>query len=444
MEEKEEQKELDNITGANTEESRVFIKPEPVQEDELASIHWPSEDIGCQFSKGQVEVPGEYFFENDHLALLEEGGDDLQSLLRTLAVLEAQKVQAVQDHEKLLRARIKVRETPLALVAALKKGEGLDLPCPQVVATIPRINVSRYNAQESNRGASKRTVKVKSRYGGETKPVRKRNATESEGVGKTDEGEFMVRGRKFQTHKPITFNQPWTKEEQKRLEELLEVFPTEETEMERWKKIAGEMGNRTAVQVQSRVQKYFLKLHRAGLPIPGRLPPQRNKNRYFRQGKARRGGTILKGSSTFLASVVPEVTMTDEFEVKEGRLTDIEAGSSSSSEEEGMEELLPLRDNPVVKESAEYRELYWLLKVRREKERELARGSVEHTGHSCGRCGMRPILGTRWQCRSCSQVSLCNDCVPRDWSFGSHTWKHRLRPVREVKEEEELKDEDYM
>ena len=98
--------------------------------------------------------------------------------------------------------------------------------CFQVVATIPRINVSRYNAEESNRGASKRTVKVKSRYGGgETKLVRKRNASESEGVGKTDEGEFMVRGRKFQTHKPITFNQPWTKEEQKRLEELLEIFP---------------------------------------------------------------------------------------------------------------------------------------------------------------------------------------------------------------------------
>ena len=92
MEEKEEQNELENITGVDTEESCVFIKPEPVQEDEPATIDWPSEDIGCQFSKGQVEVPGEYFFENDHLALLEEGGDDLQSLLRTLAVLEAQKV----------------------------------------------------------------------------------------------------------------------------------------------------------------------------------------------------------------------------------------------------------------------------------------------------------------------------------------------------------------
>ena len=47
----------------------------------------------------------------------------------------------MQDHEKLLRARIKARERPLALVAALKKGEGLDLPCPQVLAVVlPIVN----------------------------------------------------------------------------------------------------------------------------------------------------------------------------------------------------------------------------------------------------------------------------------------------------------------
>ena len=46
-----------------------------------------------------------------------------------------EKVKAVQDHEKLLRARIKARETPLTLVAALKKGEGIDLPCPQVLTS---------------------------------------------------------------------------------------------------------------------------------------------------------------------------------------------------------------------------------------------------------------------------------------------------------------------
>ena len=47
----------------------------------------------------------------------------------------------------------------------------------------------------------------------------------------------------------MTFNQPWTPEEQRRLEELLLQFPSEDVEMERWKKIAAALGNRTPIQV---------------------------------------------------------------------------------------------------------------------------------------------------------------------------------------------------
>ena len=47
----------------------------------------------------------------------------------------------------------------------------------------------------------------------------------------------------------MTFNQPWTPEEQRRLEELLVQFPSEDIEMERWKKIAAALGNRTPIQV---------------------------------------------------------------------------------------------------------------------------------------------------------------------------------------------------
>ena len=84
--------------------------------------------------------------------------------------------------------------------------------------------------------------------------------------------QYLVRGRLFDGKtKPKTFNQPWTTDEQRRLEELLHEYPSEDIEMERWKKIASSLGNRTAIQVQSRVQKYFLKLHKAGLPIPGKL-----------------------------------------------------------------------------------------------------------------------------------------------------------------------------
>lgn len=47
--------------------------------------------------------------------------------------------------------------------------------------------------------------------------------------------------------------------------------------MRRYKKIAEALGNRTVKQVMSRIQKYFLKLYNAGLPIPGRIPKTADK-----------------------------------------------------------------------------------------------------------------------------------------------------------------------
>jgi len=116
---------------------------------------------------------------------------------------------------------------------------------------------------------------------------------------------LKIRGKVFNEEKPETFNQLWTPAEQKRLEELLEEFPPEEIESRRWEKIATALGielkclifilfkiqylkiniiklqsffpgNRTTMQVQSRVQKYFKKLHSMGLPVPGRVPRARS------------------------------------------------------------------------------------------------------------------------------------------------------------------------
>ena len=87
---------------------------------------------------------------------------------------------------------------------------------------------------------------------------------------KGKDGKLLIRGREFNQKKPETFNQLWTPEEQKRLEELLIIYPPEQIEMERFRKIAKALGNRTCLQVQSRVQKYFIKLQKAKLPVPGR------------------------------------------------------------------------------------------------------------------------------------------------------------------------------
>lgn len=52
-----------------------------------------------------------------------------------------------------------------------------------------------------------------------------------------------MRGRVFDESKPETFNQLWTIEEQRRLEELLIEYPPEEIEMRRWTKIANALGS---------------------------------------------------------------------------------------------------------------------------------------------------------------------------------------------------------
>lgn len=55
--------------------------------------------------------------------------------------------------------------------------------------------------------------------------------------------QILVRGRVFDESKPETFNQLWTIEEQRRLEELLIEHPPEEIEMRRWTKIANALGS---------------------------------------------------------------------------------------------------------------------------------------------------------------------------------------------------------
>lgn len=68
------------------------------------------------------------------------------------------------------------------------------------------------------------------------------------------------------------YNKSWSVAEQRQLEELLLEFPPEDNEAQRFRKIANKLGTRTPLQVQSHCQKYFIKLAKAGLPIPGRMP----------------------------------------------------------------------------------------------------------------------------------------------------------------------------
>lgn len=127
---------------------------------------------------------------------------------------------------------------------------------------------------------------------------------------KPDLTEVTVRGRLFDQSKPETFNQLWTCEEQRRLEELLIEYPPEQIEMQRFAKIARALGNRTTKQVASRLQKFFKKLHSAGMPVPGRIP----KSHRTQQTKSQRMTKFGRPTTFFPANYVP-VTITEDDEL---------------------------------------------------------------------------------------------------------------------------------
>lgn len=79
--------------------------------------------------------------------------------------------------------------------------------------------------------------------------------------------------------------------------------------MRRFAKIAKALGNRTPRQVASRLQKYFQKLHAAGLPVPGRVP--RNTRSYASSRKHRMFKHMARPTTFFPSNYVP-VNITDD------------------------------------------------------------------------------------------------------------------------------------
>ncbi|XP_034947170.1 ZZ-type zinc finger-containing protein 3 [Chelonus insularis] len=232
-------------------------------------------------TSNEVPVNEEFYFESDHLAL--KGNKDYTALLKTIVILENQRTQAIQDLDKLLLSKSKALENPVTFVAQLQNGHFLDLSRPQKIAEIPYIDWTKYNIVDADA-----RIRPQTRHGHFT--------TQTSTKLEPEDKKILVRGRAFDESKPETFNQLWTNEEQRRLEQLLIEYPPENVEMKRWTKIANALGNRTPKQVSSRVQKYFIKLLRAGLPIPGRGPKfkldikrgfhyryQRNRYPFFRK-----------------------------------------------------------------------------------------------------------------------------------------------------------------
>ena len=350
--------------------------------------------------KCQDEEPGEFYFESDHLAL--KGNKDYTTLLKTIVILEAQRVQAIEDLDKLLSIRSKALKDPISFVAQIQNGELPELPGPQKIADIPYIDWTQYNIAIPDL-----RMRPQTRHGNVLPHIDIKAEQEN--------GKILVRGRAFDESKPETFNQLWTVEEQRRLEELLIEYPPEEVEMRRWTKIANALGNRTPKQVSSRVQKYFIKLLRAGLPIPGRGPKMKLDAKKGMSHKHQRNNYSLFKRSTFFPHQDMSFTMPDE-----------------SKELPIMEDSEDEAGNSIIDDNPELRHIDLLKEVKAEKEQSSS-PVYKHIGHKCFVCGEEPLTGTRWHCAECEDgIDLCSDCAVAQLESENplHDTLHRLTPVR--------------
>ncbi|XP_055911911.1 ZZ-type zinc finger-containing protein 3 [Eupeodes corollae] len=303
-------------------------------------------------------------FESDHLAL--RGNREYSRMLRTIALLNAQKIQIHNDIENLVQSKNKYLHDPSGFVNDIFEDKFVS-PEYRCIAEIQEIGSTKVEHFTENDMESKLMKDVK------------------------------VRGRVFDQTKPETFNQLWTCEEQRRLEQLLIEYPVEPVEMRRFAKIAHALGNRTAQQVASRVQKFFKKLHSVGMPVPGRIP--KNKKSVFPRSK-HFYKNLYRRSTFFPAHDVPvnipdDEIMGEEFYNCNNSLSYNKSSFSTSS--------------AVEKENF----LNILNEIRKEKATQSTE-EFKYQSHSekCENCLEPTSFEARWICNTCCcYISLCGDCI---------------------------------
>ncbi|XP_007885452.1 ZZ-type zinc finger-containing protein 3 isoform X2 [Callorhinchus milii] len=416
-------------------------------------LYTSRESSSQQTREEEEEEPDVYYFESDHVAL--KHNKDYQRLLQTIAVLEAQRAQAVQDLENLSKHQKEALKDPITFVENLQQKIDMELPCSQRVVQLPQIPWDHYtsglgNFEKEYRNKKHNTRRLKLIFD-KRLPLRPKSPVDSKKDGESSSSSSfycstlpssdtpeVIRGRICDDSKSETYNQLWSIEEQKRLEELLLKYPPEEVETRRWQKVADELGSRTAKQVASRVQKYFIKLAQAGIPVPGRTP-----NLYLSSKKAsnRQQHPLNKHlfrPSTFMTSHQAPVYMDDEDDRSSFYSSQLDASADC---EVSDDESIP----PAYRLTPEYKELLRLKKMKKHKldQMQAESGFVQHIGFKCDNCGTDPILGVRWHCQDCppdGSVDFCDSCSDCLYETESHKGDHQLEPIYRV---ETFLDRDY-
>lgn len=156
--------------------------------------------------------------------------------------------------------------------------------------------------------------------------------------------------------------------------------------MRRFAKIAKALGNRTSRQVASRLQKYFQKLHAAGLPVPGRIP--RNAKAHAGNRKNRMVKHLVRPTTFFPSNYVP-IHMPEEDENNANTLDPnyYRNGCNTDDFNADINGGMVIVDEPSDTESDEIDDrmkmVQLIKRIKKDKEREypLETSNSEHTGY---------------------------------------------------------------
>lgn len=321
--------------------------------------------------------------------------------MMTLVKLKDQREQAALDLKRLENERRKAEEDPQTFVSNFfSKREYL--PRRQVAAHVPPIDFETYEKLPLVPGGVAKTEPA-------PKPKKASAAATSSTIPKAS-----------------TQSAPWSLEEQHRLEQLLIEYPDEPVAAYRWEKIARALG-RTPKQVVSRVHRYFERLARAGLPVPGRLPTSKKDS-------AKEGAQPRSSSVTTSAPSAAAPHTTRQYNWYEAPVVKMEAvmpvinDATLLTEEEK-------RAFAGLESSAEYKELIRLKRFKKFQEQSHERyvstanptdtqsstvsTAEQHnlprptqSAYSCSSCHTTSSTGRWYRCITCThqKISLCSNC----------------------------------
>ncbi|GES86918.1 ZZ-type zinc finger-containing protein 3-like [Rhizophagus clarus] len=194
------------------------------------------------------------------------------------------------------------------------------------------------------------------------------------------------------SQKTGNYNIPWTDEEQRRLVELLAIYPDEEIQSHRFKKISEALGTRTPKQVASRLAAATTKNSQPKNKKSGRTSKPKPTSPEKRPRHLR-----ISGLSYLEARPPPTVYMADD------------------DDESSIKNVMMSVDRP---HNDDIHQTYNVIT-----------GPVHH-GFCCDGCHMDPIIGSRYLCNECDEsheVDLCEDCyVEESFENEYHKKTHKF------------------